>query len=181
MPITITVPAVELFDANTNMFSSEPAYKLELEHSLVSLSKWEQKYKKPFLGKEEKSTEEAYGYIHAMCLDPDVPLSVIHRIDNVQFKLINDYIDDPQTATWFSDAKNGKPNREVVTNELIYHWMVAMTIPLDRENWHLNRLFTLIKVINIKNAPPKKQSRAELAARHRELNAANKARMGSQG
>lgn len=175
MPITIHVPAAELYDENTQMIIAAPAVTLEMEHSLISLSKWEQKYKKPFLGKDKKTLEEAYGYFQAMCLGPEVPMHVIHRIDPESFAKINEYIDDKMTATWFTDRPGAKVNREIVTNEIIYHWIFAMTLSKEVETWHLNRLFTLLKVVNEKNAPPKKQSRSEIAARHREINERNKA------
>lgn len=181
MPITITVPAVEMFDSETSMLFEEPAVTLVLEHSLVSLSKWEAFFGKPFLGPDDKTTEETFGYIHAMCLDDTVPLSVIHRIDNELFKQINEYIDRKMTATWFSDRPGATRNREIVTSEIIYYWMVTLNIPKELETWHLNRLFTQIKVINEKNAPPKKMSKAEIAARHREINARNKAKLGTSG
>lgn len=181
MPITITLPAVEQFDESTNLFSNEPAMVLEMEHSLVSLSKWEQKFKKPFFGKATKTSDEVYAYLQMMCLDPNVPMSAIHRIDNAGVKRINEYIDDPQTATWFNERNTNRPSREIVTNELIYHWITAMTVSMEVQYWHLNRLFTLLKVINEKNAPPKKQSRSAIAARHREINAQNKAAMSTRG
>ena len=179
MPITVIVPATTRLDESTNFVVKEPEYELVLEHSLVSLSKWEQKFKKAFLGKEDKTIEDTYGYFEAMCLTPDVPSSVFRRIDPASVRRINDYIEDTMSATTFREEARRGPQREIVTAELIYQWMIGLQIPLDRETWHLNTLFTLIRVVNIKNTPPKKMSRAQLAARHRSINAANHAHFGA--
>lgn len=183
MPLTITVPSVELFDSETSMFKELPAVELELEHSLVSLSKWEASFGKPFLGPGEKTNEEIYGYIHAMCLTPKTPMSVVERAcsDPDIFEQINKHIDAKMTATWITERPGQKVSREIVTAELIYHWMFSLNVPKELETWHLNRLITQIKVINEKNAPPKKMSKAETLQRHREINARNRAAMQNGG
>lgn len=171
--LKITVPASEYFDESTNQFFSNPEVKLELEHSLVSLSKWESEFEKPFLGKGEKSVEETIGYIRAMTLTPNVDSTVYFRLTADNLEAVNTYINAKMTATWFrEDARRPGP-QEVITSELIYYWIVSLTIPFDVENWHLNRLFTLIKVANEKNNAAqkgKKMSRQELASRNRALN-----------
>lgn len=181
MPITVKVPAKTRLDATTSMVVKEPEYVLVLEHSLVSLSKWEQKHKKAFLGKEEKTTEEVYSYFEAMCVTPDVPSDVFRRFGSADNKRINAYIEDSMTATTFREEPRRGPQREIVTAELIYQWLIGLQIPLDRETWHLNTLFALIRVVNIKNTPPGKMSKAQLAAKHRSINAANHARFGVNG
>lgn len=150
--LTITVPGRESFDNETQMFVTEDSVVLKLEHSLVSLSKWEAKWEKPFLTNEKKSTEETYGYIQAMSIDDEIPLEVCHRLTDDNLKQINGYIESKMTATWFNDNKSTRPSREIITAELIYHWMFALQIPIECENWHFGRLITLIKVINEKNA-----------------------------
>ncbi len=181
MPITITVPELETFNEATSMFVTEEAITLELEHSLVSLSKWEAITGKPFLGPAEKTNEDIYLYIQAMCITPGVSLEVIKRIDQETFTKINEHIDSKMTATWFSDRPGKKVSREIVTAELLYHWMFALNVPMELENWHLSRLFTQLRVIDEKSKKPEKLSRADAAARHREINARNKAAMGTTG
>lgn len=179
MPISITLPGIESWDEAKEEFVNSPETVLVLEHSLVSLSKWESIFHKPFLGPGEKTTEETYAYIHAMCLN-DVPGEVLFRLTNDNIAEINAYVESPQTATTFRDLP-GRSSREIITNEIIRHWMIAFQIPLDYETRHLNQLFTLIKVVNEKNRPAKKMSRNDLAQRNRELNAARQKQYGTTG
>ena len=178
--LVLNLSPLEGFNESTNEFVTIPRGKLELEHSLVSLSKWESKWHKPFLGRDEKSDEELLDYIRCMTLnDPDP--SVYSSLRASEVRKINEYIDDPYTATTF--RKNGKksPSREIVTSELIYYWMVALNIPSEYQSWHLNRLITLIEVCNIKNAPPKKMSKSEIYSRNKAINEANRRRFHTKG
>jgi hypothetical protein len=181
--LSITIPAQEIFNEATSEFSELPEIKLELEHSLVALSKWESEFEKPFLTPEEKSTEEAIGYIRAMTLTDNVPDEAYKRLGNKQFEEINAYIEAKMTATWFTDHGRAKKpaSREIVTSELIYHWMIDHQVPKECEVWHLKRLITLIEVRSKKNAPPKKMSKSEMLAQRDKINAERKARMGSSG
>lgn len=170
--LELVVKSEELFDEATEEFidAAEPV-TLHLEHSLISLSKWEAFYKKPFLAKEDKSNEELLWYVKAMSLDSDVAPEVFSRLRAEHYDEINKYINDTQTATWFTEIPGtNKPNSEVITAELIYYWMIAFTIPVEFERWHLTRLLTLIRVCNNKNSKPKKMSKAEAAAQQRQLN-----------
>jgi hypothetical protein len=179
--LTLTVLGQELFDEETQEFSNEVYAVLELEHSLVSLSKWESKYEKPFLGPGEKSTEEVLGYVEAMTLTTDFPPDVFHRLSDKNMEQVNVYLESKQTGTWFNEEKEGKASTETITSELIYYWLVAHQIPFEVENWNLNRLFTLIKICNIKNAKPKKMGRGEMLARNRALNEQRLKQLGTSG
>jgi len=180
--LIITVPGPEeLYDEATHEFLTRGDVVLELEHSLVSLSKWESFHEKPFLGKEGKSPEELYAYVKAMTLTPDVPDEVYQRISPRNVQDINRYIDAKMSATWFNEAPGAPRTNEVITSELIYYWMTVFNIPFECETWHLNRLFNLIRICNIKQAKPKKMSRSEIAMRNRELNNQRKKQLGTTG
>lgn len=175
----ITVPARELFDESRQEFITTKEYKLTLEHSLVSLSKWEAKYCKPFLSKEEKTLEESIDYIKCMCITQNIDDSVFKLLTEDNISEINAYIEAPMTATWYKRevANQGR----VVTSELIYYWMIALNIPFECQKWHLNRLLTLINVCNLENQPKKKLSKKEVYSRNAAINAARKAKMNSKG
>jgi hypothetical protein len=179
--LKIHVGGTESYDELTSSFVSEGGVTLELEHSLASLSKWESKHEKPFLGKEPKTGEEVLDYVRCMITTPDFPPEVFRDLSESNMQAINAYIEAKMTATWFADAPGAPRTSEIVTAELIYYWMTVFNIPFECENWHLNKLFTLIRVCNIKQAKPKKMSRGELAARNRELNAQRRAQLGTTG
>jgi len=155
--------------------------ELCFEHSLVSLSKWESKYKKPFFAKEAKTHEETAEYIKLMLLTENVPDDFLNRLSRSDVEAITEYINDQQSATWFNEDKNQKPTREIVTSELIYYWLVQFNIPFEVENWHLNRLMTLVKIAGIKQTKPKPMSKAQQAEQYRRLNAERRAASGSTG
>lgn len=173
--LTITIPAIKYYDEVQNLFINFDEETLRLEHSLAAISKWESKWLKPFLSEGEKSYEETIYYIKCMTLDDGVDDNVYNRLTNANFEEINKYIEAPMTATTFRQEPGAKPNREIVTAELIYYWMVALNIPFECQNWHLNKLLTLVRVCNVKNAPEKKMSRKEAMNRQKNLNAIRRA------
>ena len=179
--LRITIPAVEQWDEAKQEFIYTKEQTLSLEHSLVSLSKWESKWCKAFLTKDEKTFEETLDYIKCMTLTQNVDPEVYNYLTNGNIKEINEYIEAPMTATYFSDEKTSKTSREQVTAELIYYWMIALNIPFECQKWHLNRLLTLIKVCNIKNQPPKKRSKKDIMSRNAALNAARRKRLNTKG
>lgn len=181
--LQIVVPAsAELYDESTNTFLTTKEQTLQLEHSLVSLSKWESKWGKVFLSKNKELThEETIDYIKCMTLTPNVKPEVYETLTQDNINAITEYIEAPMTATYFSKGQDGPPSREQVTSELIYYWMIALNIPFECQNWHLNRLLTLIRVCNIKNQPPKKMNKKALTSRYASLNAARRKQLNTTG
>ena len=179
--LRITIPATEMFDERTQRFIITEEQTLELEHSLVSLSKWESKWCKAFLSKHAKTYEETIDYIKCMTLTPNVPDEVYTRLTRKNIEEINKYIEAPMTAAHFMEDRKGKSSSETIISELIYYWMIALNIPFECQKWHLNRLLALVRVCNIKNQPPKKMSKSELMSRNRALNEARRQQLGTKG
>ena len=180
--LRIEVPLIpELWDEEKEEFIPPVVKVLQLEHSLISLSKWESKWCKPFLSKKEKTSEEILDYIKFMTLTQNVSDEVYNHLTHENIQEIDQYINAPMTATTFPEDRNGKNNREIITSELIYYWMIALQIPFECQKWHLNRLLTLIRVCNVKNQPPKKMSKREIVSRNAALNAARRKQLNSKG
>lgn len=180
--LKIVVPAWEDYDPVKQEFRSGKATTLKMEHSLVSLSKWEARHCKPFLGREELTQEELLDYAQCMThrsqeIDPEV----FKHLTEANWKEILDYIHAPMTATTISNKQNRKMSREIITSEIIYYWMISLEIPMECQKWHLNRLLTLIDVVGIKNQPSKKMSKKDAAARYHSVNAARRAKHHSRG
>lgn len=179
--LTITIPSQELFDEKTNTFYETKERTLQLEHSLVSLSKWESKWCKPFLNKDEKTLDETIDYIKCMTITQNVDPITYNSLSKDNIKEINEYISAPMTATTFYEDPQGAGKKETVTSELIYYWMIALNIPMECQKWHLNRLLTLIRVCNVKNAPAKKMSKGDIMRRNAALNAARRKQYNTKG
>lgn len=182
--LTIVVPGpMELYDEDTREFLEDEAgaVTLKLEHSLISLSKWESRFEKPFLGHEEKSPEEKLFYIQSMDMARNTPDEVYERLSKGNLDDIEKYVNAKMTATWFHEPPGAPKSRDVITNELIYYWMFSYGIPLECEKWHLNRLFTLIRVFSASAAKPEKMKRGEVIARQREINEQRKKQLGTTG
>lgn len=180
--LQIVIPEREVFDEAKSEFITIKETKLNLEHSLISISKWESKWKKPFLDKRGRTFEESIDYIRCMTLNSGVDPKVYFGITQDIFDKVTKYIEDPMSATWFNEKENKKQNSsQVVTSELIYYWLIAYEIPFECEKWHLNRLLTLIRVCDIKNAPNQKMKKSDLYSRNRALNAARRKSLGTHG
>jgi hypothetical protein len=178
--LEIKLEEAELFDEESGTFIEGPALTFELEHSLASLSKWESITLKAFLGNGEKTTSEMIEYIKCMTISGEVPPEAYSRLQEAHFRAIYEYMNAPMTATWFKED-NRPPSKEVITAELIYYWMIELGIPFECQYWHLNKLLTLIRVINLKRQPPKKMNRRDLAAQRSALNEQRRAKLGTTG
>lgn len=181
--LKIEIPAFDCYDEETETFTSIKSSILFLEHSLLSLSKWESIWHKPFFSDAPKTQIESIDYVRCMTINKDVNPLIYTRLTPEHFKRINSYMDDPMTATWFNDnSKNKKtPSKEIITAEVIYWQMIQYHIPIEFQKWHLNKLITLIRVCALKSEPPKKMSKKDLYNRNRALNAARKAKLNTRG
>lgn len=178
--LQILIPLSEDFDEEASKFITSDGCTINLEHSLVSLSKWESEWEIPFLGSENKTDKQVLDYIRMMIVGEIPPAEILQKLSAENIMEIDKYINKKMTATWFRKEQSGI-NQEVVTSEIIYYWMISLGIPFECENWHLNRLLTLIRVCNIKNAPKKKMSKADVIAQQREINNLRRQQTGSRG
>lgn len=169
--LSITVPPSDQWDEEKQRFIMFPGEVLLLEHSLVSLSKWESFTEKAFLGLQEKTTEDILEYVKCMTISPVNYPETYDNLSDENIDEINKYINLKMTATWFAEDKASRPNGETVTAEIVYHWMIALNIPMECQYWHFQRLLTLVRVLNLKNSPAKKQDRQTMAQQRRNLNA----------
>lgn len=178
--LTINVPGTEYWDEEKEEFLFTPETAIELEHSLVALSKWEEIFEKPFLSTTERTDEEAIGYLICMTLN-EVPPGVYVRLSKENHEAIAEYINAKRTATWFSEQAGGKATGEILTAELIYYWMFSANIDISCQDWHLNKLITLLRVFGAKNGPQKKMTPEEAARRQAEINRQRREKYGNDG
>lgn len=179
--LNLIIEGAEFYDETSETFHIVDDVELPLEHSLVSLSKWESELKKPFLSKDEKSPHEIRLYIKAMIISDNYPPDIVSRLSPENMSAINAYIDSSESATTFGIMPEAKGRGETVTSELIYYWMVMFNIPFECQTWHLSRLFSLIRICNLKSSKPKKMTRHELAARNHALNEKRRAQLNTSG
>lgn len=184
--LTITIPKGELYDDATSEFINVKETVLCLEHSLVSISKWEAKWHKPFLdNREQKTYEEILDYVRCMTITQNVDPNAYRFLSNKNMDDIKSYIEDTMTATWFSDDKKKKSNsKKIITSEVIYYWMVSLQIPFECQRWHINRLLTLIRVCDEENkshSSKKNRSKKDFLSSRAALNAARKKQMNTKG
>lgn len=179
--LSITVPDTELFNEAEQRFYMVKGCTLQMEHSLVSVAKWESKWKKPFLGGGKKTSEEVTDYLKCMTITQNVNPYIYRCLTNENLEKIRDYIDDPMTATTVNHQQKRTTNREILTAEIIYYYMIALNIPFECQKWHLNRLFMLIRVCSIKNSTQKKMPKSEYLAHRRALNEQRKKALNTHG
>jgi hypothetical protein len=179
--LKIVIPEGEDYDEEKNLFLPHKEQPLTLEHSLVSISKWESKWTRPFLSKQKMTYEETIDYIRCMTLTSNVDPECYRRLTDENIRQVEKYIDAPMTATTFSNRDGKSPNRRLITSELIYYWMIALGIPFECQKWHLNRLITLIRVCNEENKPPKKMGMGKTMRQNHSLNAARRKALHTKG
>ena len=180
--LQITIPATELWDDVNQVFITSKEHKLQLEHSLVSISKWESKWKVPFLAKGDKTYEQTVDYIRCMTITQNIDPSVYKFLTVENMEEVKRYMDDTMTATHVNHMPSkGRRNNEQLTSELIYYQMTALNIPFECQKWHLNRLLKLIEVCNVKSQPPRKMSNQEILAQQAAINAERKKRYKTKG
>jgi hypothetical protein len=175
--LEIDVAIDESFDESKNKFVVTRSFTVNLQHSLVTASKWESLWKEPFLGKKDKTAQQTLSYVNIMIINDELPSGVFKKLIDNHLHEIENYIADPMTATKLYNDPNTLPSRETITTELIYYWMISLNIPVQFELWHLNRLITLIRTVNLKNSPKRKMSAKE----RRDLNKARLAKYNTRG
>ena len=179
--LTLVIPESELYDEKNNEFIQVKSQTLVLEHSLVSIAKWESKWKKSYLSSKNKTRDEIIDYIRCMTITKNVNPAVYNSINGPALKSIQKYINDPMTATFFSDQDSKRGQNNTITAEIVYYWMISLGIPFECQKWHFNRLMTLIKVCDIKNNPDRKMSRREILTRNEALNEERKKKYKTRG
>lgn len=179
--LTIIVPESEFYDEKNNEFIQIKEQTLVLEHSLVSIAKWESKWKKSYLSNKNKTREEVIDYIRCMTITKNVNPIVFKAINNEALEAIQRYINDPMTATYFYEEDKKQTSRDIVTAEVVYYWMISLGIPMECQKWHFNRLITLIRVCDVKTNTGKKMSKREILTRNQALNEARKRKYNTRG
>lgn len=179
--LTIIVPETELYDEQKNEFIQIKEQTLVLEHSLVSIAKWESKWKKSYLSSKNKTYEETIDYIKCMTITKNVNPLIYKSLNRNAIESIERYINDPMTATYFSEKDDKPSGPSVITAEIIYYWMISLNVPMECQKWHFNRLIALIKVCNIKNNPGRKMSKREILTRNQALNEERKKKYNTRG
>lgn len=178
---TVVIPEREFFDETGSRFVKMEGGSFEIEHSLAAVAKWEARHGTPFFSMTDKTADESVDYIRCMTVTPDVNPDLYNRIDNELMAKINDYIATKQTATTIKMRAGLKKKSEIITAEVVYYWMITLGIPSEYDQWHMNRLFTLIEVFNDKSGPQKKMKQKDILAQNRALNEARKTKYKTKG
>lgn len=178
--LTLHLPEKEFFNEQTSEIFTMKAKTLVLEHSLVSLSKWEQRWQKPFLAKGDKTRDETLSYIKCMTITQKVDPNIFTMYEEELREAVMEYIEKPMTATIINE-NDSKINNDIITSEIIYFWMIQFNIPFECQKWNLNRLLTLIRVCSLKLQKGKRMSRSEIVKRNRDLNSQRRKKLGTKG
>lgn len=178
--LKIVIPKQEIFDEETSTFSYLEETTLQLEHSLVSISRWESIWHKPFLVNDPPKTQEQWrSYVMCMTMTQNVNPEIYNCLTQSNYKDIQNYVDDSMTATWFADDKNphrGRNNGEIITSEYLYYMMIDLGVPMECQKWHLNRLMTLLRICAVKSKDGQKMSKQERMQQYSALKAARRAK-----
>lgn len=179
--LEITIPKFELYDEGNNEFLEIGPYNLSMEHSLVSISKWESKWHKPFIGQDNLSNEEVVDYFRCMTITKNVNPIAYSYLSSDNIKKINEYIDDPMTGTTFYEfLPERSEDKKKISSEEIYSKMILLEIPFECEKWHINRLLTLIRVCNLDRSD-KKMTKMETMKAYQKLNAERRKNLKTKG
>lgn len=179
--LQIKIQDSELWDERKQEFVYVKRQTLQLEHSLISISKWESKWCKSFFHTYDKTYEEVVDYIRCMVLTPKFDPLLLSGLTVKNIEDINEYINAPMTATYFSENNHRFAMREKITSELIYYWLIELNIPFECQKWHINRLLTLIRLCSLKKQPPRKMSRGEIIRRNAALNEERRKSLNTKG
>lgn len=183
--IQLEIEGSEFFNETKQEFYYTNPCVVMLEHSLLSVAKWESKWKKPFLSsrKDDVLTNAAlYDYFRCMEVEPCIESMWPVSLSPSQYQKLLKYIDEEQTATKFYSYKKDKTlSRQTITSELIYYWMASLNIPFECERWHLSRLLTLIHIASVKGQTGKKMTQKETMQMYAELNEKRKRQYNTRG
>lgn len=179
--LTLDIKGREYYDSDKEEFFKVPDTRITLEHSLISISKWESEFERPFMKDDVKSQDELLYYIKCMAVDCVVNDDILLSFSQNDYDTLKQYMAKNMTATTISNSNNNKRNRDIITSEVLYYRMIALQIPFECQYWHINRLLMLINVCSLKNEPGKKLNKADLANQNRAINAARRNKLGTSG
>ena len=171
----------EFYQPNINKFIQIPSCTLTLEHSLISLAKWESRWQIPYFDNNKKTTAQDLDYIRCMVIGNVKNEHVFETLSVEDIIRIKEYIASPMTATTFQKKSRGNSRKEIMTAEVIYAHMFAHNIPIECQKWHLNRLLTLLRVCDLQNAPKEKMSKKQTALWNAQQNEARRAKYNTRG
>lgn len=154
--------------------------RLQFEHSLRSLSKWESKNKIAFLAGREKTPAQMVDYYRCMLLSPEDP-DLVYLLDPSQMEELTNYINENQTASSVPNEGPTQYNPETTTSELVYFWMTALKINWEAQDWHFSRLMMLVQITSYKQQPPKKRNPREVLSDMRRENERRKKLFNTSG
>lgn len=179
----------ELFDEETNTFLHPVGKKLHLEHSLLSISKWEAEWEIPFLN-TDKTSEQSLSYIKCCVLDDDFDELLLNTLSDKNILDFNAYLSKGMTAKKIIDLrsslsqkrKSRRPaSQKALTSEDIYYSMIQFHVWKECEEWPLQRLLSLLQLCSLKSNSTGEMSKSDQAKFYREENARRKAKYHTNG